>query len=175
MLFNVCWGPIQLRTIIYICKSQWCDGLCIVLDAGGGLLLGSETYPAKASLSDHEVSMSTCNIMQRIVCYIFLPLFPYCFLHIIISVFGKVQAWRIMQRSHGLDTSGNIYLVSVGYWLKSMTLPQFTAAKCLVFLGSTWEMAPLLLHILTLWNLQGRPKLPHGLPPSQRWTDLGKL
>lgn len=92
VLFNVCWEPIHLRTIIYMCKSLQCNGLCIVLNTGGGLLLGSETYPAKASLSDPEVIMNMCNIMQRIVCCIFLPLFPYCFLYIVISVFSSVQA-----------------------------------------------------------------------------------
>lgn len=96
VLFNVCWGFIQLRTIIYICRSLWCNERCIVLNIEGRLLLGSETYPDKASLSDPVVSMSTCNIMQRIVDHIFLPLFPYWFLHIVISVFSSVEAWGIM-------------------------------------------------------------------------------
>lgn len=52
VLFNVCWGFIQLRTIIYICRSLWCHERCIVLNTEGRLLLGSETYPDKASLSD---------------------------------------------------------------------------------------------------------------------------
>ena len=91
----MCWGSIQLRMIMYTCKSLWCNGLCIVLNIEGGLLLGSETYSAKASLSDPEGSMNVCNIMQRIVCHIFLPLFSYCFLHIIMSVFSSVQAWGI--------------------------------------------------------------------------------
>lgn len=70
--------------------------VCIVLNTEGGLLLGSENYPGKASLRDPEVSMSLCNTTQRIVCHIFLPLFPYCFLHLVISVFSSVQAWGIM-------------------------------------------------------------------------------
>lgn len=72
-LFSVCWGAVQLRTILQICKSLWCNGLCLVPHTEGELLLESETYPARASLSDPEVSTSMCDIMQRIMCHIFLP------------------------------------------------------------------------------------------------------
>lgn len=31
VLFNVCWGPIQLRTITFICKSLQGSASCLIL------------------------------------------------------------------------------------------------------------------------------------------------
>lgn len=89
-----------------------------MLNIEGGVLLGPETYPANASLSDLEVNMNVCDIMQAITCHIFLPLFPYCFLHIVISIFSSAQAWGIVADDSWTGHPWQrIYPVSVGWVL----------------------------------------------------------
>lgn len=152
ILFNICWGLFNIYARVCGIMSS-----CIVLKTEGGLLMESEIYAAKVSLSDLEVSMNICNIMQAIIYSIFLPLFLYCFLHIVISIFSSAQAWGIMA-----DDSWTRHqwqritpcLLAKCYWLKSLALPQFTAAKCLVLLGFAWEMTFIfLIRILTLCSL----------------------
>lgn len=135
----------------------------------------SEIYTAKFSLSDFEVSMNICNITRAIIYSIFLPLFLYYFLHIVISIFSTVQAWGITADDSWTRHQWQcitLCLLAKCYWLKSLALPQFTTAKCLVLLGFSWEMTFIvLIHILTLYNLVYVPKSP----PLQGRTDLGML
>lgn len=95
----------------------------------------------------------------------FSPSFPVC-----ISLFSaQCRPHGEWQVGPGLDTSGNFYCMPVGYWLKSIVLPQFTATKYLVLLETTWEMALRLLHFPTSSNH------PMAYLHGKEWTDLWKL
>lgn len=170
VLFNVCWGLSSLEPLYTYARACGVMGsaLCLILKESCCWVrdLPSQGF-IKWPWSQHKHVWYNA---KDCVSY-FSPSFP--ILHS--PVFSSVQASGIMAGGSWTGHQYNFYPMSVGYWLKSIALPQFTSTKYLVLLESAWQMALFLLHFPTLSNLQGHPKFIHGLPPTQGPTGLWKL